>query len=550
MRTRVAPLPRVTAAFLMAVSIIFLGARPARADLKLDGRWKQSALREDFTIQQWLEAGCGPPPQSTSTGGGELIEVRMEGDELALIGGGRVYRTNQCYDPMPTLTRETHSRDASGKTWRTRCVTPPADPRKTVLNTLVVSTTEQHIDLVETGRYEITLENGRCIADVKRTRSFTLVQDENVTPTTTATTPAPKPKEPDPPKPSVCGVPGDPTKLEVRPSKKLLRTGEAFKFRGLVLDARGCETHTTTTWKVAPGFEGKGVTVDSTGRVSVTKDAAEGNVEIVATAAGKDARVVVEVVSPARYDELLARSGLNAAGENDQASSVTIASQSLGAGEGRVEDRSRERRMMFMAIIGGVLVVLGVVALFLVRRARRAKALTREAEQRHEARVQQVLDRRRRREAEHAAQMRAHEASVAAARAAAAADRPKTMVMGQSPVAPASRVEMVCASCGREQPAGTRFCPHDGTPLAPASKSTPRGGGICPVCNKGYGPEVTVCPQDNEELLPSPVHAAIAQRSGPATLASRGKICPTCGDRFDGGAEFCGKDGTVLVLLN
>jgi hypothetical protein len=39
--------------------------------------------------------------------------------------------------------------------------------------------------------------------------------------------------------------------------------------------------------------------------------------------------------------------------------------------------------------------------------------------------------------------------------------------------------------------------------------------------------------------------AAIA---GPETL--RGKICPTCGGRFDGTAGFCGKDGTQLVLLN
>ena len=30
----------------------------------------------------------------------------------------------------------------------------------------------------------------------------------------------------------------------------------------------------------------------------------------------------------------------------------------------------------------------------------------------------------------------------------------------------------------------------------------------------------------------------------------KGKICPTCGDRFDGQATFCGKDGTALVLVN
>jgi len=30
----------------------------------------------------------------------------------------------------------------------------------------------------------------------------------------------------------------------------------------------------------------------------------------------------------------------------------------------------------------------------------------------------------------------------------------------------------------------------------------------------------------------------------------KGKICPTCGGRFEGEASFCGKDGTALVLLN
>ncbi|OJY30798.1 MAG: hypothetical protein BGO98_28950 [Myxococcales bacterium 68-20] len=532
-----------TALGAMAVLLTVLAPSPARAQSKLDGRWKQSPLREDFTIQQWL-AGCGPPPQSTSTGGGEIVEVRMEGDELAFIGGGRVFRTNQCYDPMPTLSRQSHSRAPDGKSWRTGCATAPNDPRKTNLNTLVIATTEAHIDIVETGRYEITLETGRCMADVKRTRSFTRVPADNAVPTATATTAPPKPTA-EPPRPAACGTPGDPSKLEVRPSKKLLRTGEEFKFRGLVLDAKGCETRTATTWRVASESEGKGVTVDATGRVTVTSAAVEGNVEIVATAAGKDVRVVVEVVSPARYDELLARSGLNAAGENDEASSVTIASQSIGAGEGRVEDRSRERRFMFLAIVGGVLLALGVVAVLLLRRSRKATALTREVEERHEARVQQVLDRRRRREAEHAAQVRAHEESVAAARAAAKRSEPDARAAS----AQASRVEMVCSSCGREQPAGTSFCPHDGTPLAPASKAHARGvGGLCPVCNKGFGPDVTVCPQHKEELLPSPMHAAMVQRSQP--VASRGKICPKCGERFEGNAEFCGKDGTVLVLLN
>lgn len=482
--------PRIFARSLVLAAVLF--PTSAFADLKLDGRWRQGPLREEYKVQQWLDA-CGPAPQSTTSGGGETVEIRAEGDELAFLGGGRVFRTNQCYDPMPTLARETHTRDPNGKIWRTRCATLATDPRKATLNTLVVATSDTQVEVSETGRYEITLENGRCIADVTRNRSFSLATDKADAPAPSAAPRAPA-KEPELPKPSVCSTPGDPQKLEVRPSKKLLRTEESFQFRARVLDAKGCATTTTTSWKLAPESAGKGITVDGTGRVTIAKDASEGSVEIVATAAGKDVRVTVEVTSPARYDELLAGSGLNSAGENEEASSVSIASQSLGAGEGRVEDRSQARRFVFLAIIGGALVALGLVAVVLSRRARRAKALLAEADERHEARVKDVLDRRKKREAEHAAQQRAHEASVAAAKAAEE--------VASKPAA------MVCPTCGREETSGAAFCPNDGAPLAPA--------------------------------------AGLPQ----APTTKRGKICPTCGERFQGQADFCGKDGTALVLIN
>src|SRR5688500_12223693 len=119
---------RALATALMVLSLLTVGM-PARPDLKVDGRWRQSALREEFTIQQWLN-GSGPAHQTHSQGGGERVALRMEGDELAFVGGGRVYRTTQCYDPMPTLLRERHTRDGGGKAWSTRCATPPNDPRK------------------------------------------------------------------------------------------------------------------------------------------------------------------------------------------------------------------------------------------------------------------------------------------------------------------------------------------------------------------------------------------------------------------------------------
>lgn len=497
-------------------AVVLFVAWPARADLQVDGRWRQGPLREDFTVQQWLPNGCGPTPQTGSSGGGEIIAIRMEGDELAFVGGGRVYRSNQCYDQMPTLVRETHSRDPNGKTWRTRCTTPPNDPRKAILNTLVVATTDTRIEVIETGRYEIVLETGRCVADVKRTRSFDLVPDDK------APAAAPAAKEPPPkpePKPKACESVGDPTRLEVRPSKKLLRTGETFQFRAVVLDDKGCATRTPTAWKVAPGAS-PGVTVDASGLVTIGKDVPEGLSELIVTAANKDTRVQIEVTQPAHYDELLARSGLNASGETDAASVVTIASTSIGAGEGRVEDRAKTRRWVFIAIVGAVLVVLGLLAAILRRRSRRAAELVRAATERHELEVAEVLERRRVREEQHAAQKRAHEESVAAAaRAKASAAAAPRVAAGA-----AEGLATVCPKCGRDYKAAMAFCPSDGSSLVPASRAGGAGSGA-----------------------PASPDAAAPVGAAP----KRGKICPTCGDRFtEGGADYCAKDGTHLVLLN
>lgn len=504
----------VVAGFVALTSVWVATASTANADLQVDGRWRQNALSEEFTVQQWLP-GCGPEPTSARTGGGEIIALRAEGDELAFVGGGRVFRTNQCYDPMPNLNRETHLREANGKTWRTRCTTPANDPRKAILNTLVVASSDTHIDVVETGRYEITLETGRCMADVKRTRSFDIVKDEApATPATTSQPAATAPKEPKAePKGAACESPGAPSRLEIRPSQKLLRTGETFAFRPLVLDDKGCATKTTTTWQVSASDNGKGVSVDKDGKVTVAGDAPEGNVEIVATAAGKSTRVTVQVTQPGHYDDLLARSGLNDAGENDAVSAVTIGTTSIGAGEGRVEDRSKSRRLLFIAIVGGILLVLGALALVLSRRSRRAASLEKQAAERHEARLREALERRQQREEAHATQQRAHEASLVAVEAATRAANavravPLTAPKPTTPPEP----ELECPTCKKTFEGGTAFCPHDGVALV--------------------------------------AKVAVAPAAGKNGQAKRGKICPTCGDRFEGGADFCGKDGTQLVLLN
>jgi hypothetical protein len=72
----------------------------------------------------------------------------------------------------------------------------------------------------------------------------------------------------------------------------------------------------------------------------------------------------------------------------------------------------------------------------------------------------------------------------------------------------------------------------------------------------------TGSPDDEAEEAAAPEPAAPPGRAGRGSGAQgdpavrraarkpRGKICPTCGERYPTEASFCGRDGTQLVLLN
>jgi hypothetical protein len=383
------------------------------------------------------------------------------------------------------------------------------------------------------------------MADVKRSRSYDLVSKDGVPTAPTTSAPAPPTATAPPTPPRTQCTPGDPARLEVRPSRKLMRPGESFSFRAVVTDASGCPTKTLTSWSLASP-EQKLFTLEPSGKVTVAADAPDGTGEVVVSAADKSVRVTVEVASAAAYDDLLTKQGLNAAGESDAAATAVIAGSTLGGSEARAEDGARRRRMIFISIVGGAAVVLAVLAVAFSRRARRAKALEAEQEERHAERVAEVMARKRAKAEAHAAQMRAHEESVARAKQAGSA----------------TVRTMFCPTCRREYPppAGN-FCPQDATRLVLLADADPAlggpAGGVCPVCRRGFEPGVKVCPTDKEELVPfavaqtknSPPTLSASRSFGP-TSPGKGKICPTCGDRFDGSAAFCGKDGTALVLLN
>jgi hypothetical protein len=347
------------------------------------------------------------------------------------------------------------------------------------------------------------------------------------------------------PDPNRCASPGDPTRLEARPSRKLLRTGESYAFRALVLDAAGCVTHTPVTWSLDDrAGTAKAISVDASGKVTVAPDAPEGSFDAVVTAAGKSTHVTVEVASPSRYDALLQQSGLNDAGENDVASVAMIASAQIGGSDARGEDGSRGRRSIFIAIVSLLAVVLGAVAIVAMRRTKQAALLERDAQDRHADKVEAAEARRREKVAKHAVAMRAHEESVEQAKRAA-----ESAVAARD-----ASAGVVCPTCRKEFASGSVFCPNDATRLVPlniAPGAVPeQSGSICPTCKRGYDAGVKACTYDKDELIPYALYASRQPASAAASPAPRGKICPTCGGRYEGVVEFCGKDGTALVLLN
>ncbi len=519
-----------------------------RADDSPDGPWTLSAIHETFTVQDW-GSSCGPAPKSDTLFPAAPVTVRTEGGELVITGGARTLRTDQCLDPMPALARTSHSGD--GHSWRASCSTGANDPRHAVVNTAYfLAPGDGSMSIAETGRYEFTINGARCIADVSRSGSLARVvaaapaipaatQPPAPVATPPSTTPTAEAK-------TDCSTPGEPVRLEVRPSRKLLKLGDAFAFHAVVLAAAGCATPTPIQWAVGTLSSREGAplpglpSIDATGKLTVpAADFAGAMFDVVATAAGKSARASVEVTSTANYDALLAQSGLDSSGAREEPAVAVIATSAIGASGARAEDGAARRRLVFLGIVAALALVLGAVALVGRARARKARAAESAAEQRHAERMQEYERAKIEQEERHAAHMKKYLESVAIAQQQAAAAAARGIDTGP----------MFCLSCRRELPGGVVFCPFDANRLVTvrghAELMNGPAGGVCPTCRRGYNPGTKVCPKDGDEIV-----APASLGPTPHPQGARGKICPQCGDRAEGVITFCGKDGTQLVMLN
>lgn len=466
-------------------------------------------MRSDWVIGEW-GAPCGPAPSGGGAAGGS-VTITTNGNELAMSGAGRNYSTRECWEQFSGLSTVSHSGGQRG--WRNTCKTKAGDPRQATVVT-TISATDNSISFDETGQYQFVINGQNCTASVRRSRGLTLVQREGealpITPPPAATpapvaapTPAPAPT----PAAKVCKEPGPPERLEVRPGKKLVRPGESFEFHAVVLDAAGCTLALSPVWKILT--EHAALELGSAGKITVPSSAPESSVELQATLAGRSVKVLVEIASSERYDALLAQKGLNAEGESSEAAVARIATSAIGGGSVVTNDDSQRRRILFVGVVGGAALVLGLLGFVLVQHSRRKAALP-------EPR----------------------------------APRPRLApAITPSKLAPLAKV---CPTCREEYPPEAAFCPNDGNRLVPSRGNTePTGpsGGVCPVCGQGYDPGVATCPKHGEELIPAAMQAGARGGIASETTITK-KICPVCGKQYSGDSQFCGGCGAALVPVN
>lgn len=528
---------------MVAAALVLLGIHPAFAQSGAsggpsknpDGDYTSSALREDYTIQNWPNR-CGPVPKSTSTGGGGRASIRESGGVLSIASSERSYRSDRCYDTMPTLKADAPQHDAAAGTWRIRCTTPEADPRRALMQTLV-AVGKDRVDVIETGRYEIRLQDGYCIADVRRSQSFTRVATtaEPVVDAGAAPTPAVDP----PPTPTGgCAEPGPLTRFEISPLRKVAVAGSEFRVRIDGFDGNGCAAPPTPliaagdTLVIEPRHESTASRKEPIRSllVRVPETAAEGAQTISFQQGKAEAKISIEIVSKARYDELFATGELQAMDEVPDGG----ASEPIRFTTPAVIDNSGDaRKRKFLLLIGGLLALLVLMGLALGLRSRSKKPV--QPAQRPSPRP-------------------AAPPPSSTPPLVGVIERPSTMpdrtlAMKRSGLTDTNRQPAVvardvrtCPICENEFEAPLQFCPHDGAQLGGTSGGP---GVVCPVCRRGFDASIKTCPDHGEELVP---RSALGHfEAGPKKQA---KICPVCGERFEGQTAFCGKDGTPLVVLN
>jgi hypothetical protein len=408
---------------ILPLLLVAAGLAPGRVAFaqeaaSLAGKWRAEPMTVRWVIGSWSDA-CGPRPSGGGDDGG-IVTIEERGGELVIMGDSGAFSTAQCWQMGSGVSSQSHS--AAEGSWKTTCRTAPDDQRQELLQ-MSMSLSGGVLSLHESGQYQFVAKGQKCAASSGRWRTYRRLPAE---PTRV-------------PPPNPCATPGAATRIEVRPSRKLMRAGESFHFRANVSDAQGCSLGTPVVWSVEPPQAAR----IEAGRLTLAADAPDAQLQVTATAAGQSVRAQVDVVSDDRYAALLATGKFNADGVSDG----VVVGGSLGAGEATESAGRSDRKWTFVGLVSSIALGFALMGAWLLRRARRTAAKA-------------AVSRRSRR-------------AVAFGTDDTVAEQPRRRPLEATrleyaPRAPATKPATVCPVCGTmyETP-GARICPKDGAQLLP-----------------------------------------------------------------------------------
>jgi len=479
------------AALLIATLIAVAAPCAHGAAEQYAGQWKRVSARTSVNVESWGE-NCGPEPKSYSNNSVVELEIVAQGNHLVFTKGG--LRTDRCSSANPRLITKTEK--VTGARWERVCETAPDDSKFERDEYAYTATNFDKIEYRVKSRYDWTLKGDHCVLSLEERRVFERAgaahKEEEPGNAAGAEEPEPIPEEGAEEAAPACEREGELKRLQIFPKDAEIGPGERICFKASGFDASGCRFDAAAVWVAQQNGIEVGGLMSRGGcfQAGATAAESEGSYEVIALAEGKKASAAVRVAFPDLSDLLHVR--LDPSRELGSADAGAASGARVGA-EAAPEatppplaapEPSGAPLLLILAVCLVIAVAAGVVVVVIVVRKRSAES----------ARDDEFSD------------------SMWPA-------PPRDMGTARPEARREDSSKVRCAKCGEQYPAGSRFCPLDGTVLTPAGGvdrpiDVPANapGMVCPKCHRGYGADARFCPHDSAKLVPYPEWRASQRR--------------------------------------
>jgi len=426
----------------------------AKASSKFAGRWMRTQFSLQVKIEKWGD-NCGPRPKSYSNNKKKTVDIVSQGKHLIFSKGG--IRTDRCISPNPRLS--SISKSIIEGNWRRICQTEKDDSKyERIEYSLTSNGNSNSLSYRSKTKVKWTLKGDHCIAVIKEHRTFN--RESKTKETTSPVTP--KEAEPELVENSSpeCENPGRVRQLSINPTSATIAPMERVCFRAIGVDNNNCHFTTNATWSAYQDEQRIPKLLSQTGcfKAGATAADSEGTYDIIAKVDGKQATAQITVAFPDLNDLLKARlnpvDDINKKASQQNNISAPPLNQHLTEATD-VNQHDKETNINIIAIIVGVIMVLGILIIVIVIRRKSFNNLNND-----------IWD-------------------------------------SENTAPKATPKVIICPDCKREFAPDAQFCPFDGATLISknVSKTDQQKGKVCPKCHRGYENDAQFCPHDSIELI-------------------------------------------------